>query len=153
MFIGWHVHVCAVAHQWVFCGGQRAFSVSHSSAVHTPWHLEAWSLTESWGTLIRLAWPACPRTLPVCLPSNRLKSVGCSAWLFVWVLGVELRAPCFRGKHFTNWAISPVPGSLCFTSAFSVAEWKFGGIVLIYGMCLTKGQEHIVGTLVANVRL
>lgn len=29
--------------------------------------------------------------------------------LLTWMLGIGLRSLCFRGKHFSNWALFPVP--------------------------------------------
>lgn len=69
------------------------------------------SFSRSWGLQIILdqlaGLPVSPRDLPVCLPSTVVTWACHHAWLFLWVLGMELGFSVLWGQHLTLFKSHP----------------------------------------------
>lgn len=94
--------VCAYMHAYTHsCGGQRSASGS-SGAIHLV------SLTETWGSTIRLGWQVRKHQgfTSFCVLSIGVTGNHYHTWLFKLVVGIELRSLCLQGKYLTKWAIS-----------------------------------------------
>lgn len=72
--------------------------------------------------MVRPDCPAKSTNLRAFASPTEIAGLSCHAWIFMWVLGTELRSACLQAKRFIDWAVPP--GNNYYLFLFNGREWS-----------------------------
>lgn len=114
----WGVHVCVKARgQW----WSRSSSMTLQPIF---WNRVSHSARNS---LIQLGWPAneFPGFACLCSHNAAITHTHRNTWLFMLVLGTQVKLSYFNDRHFTNLVISPTPSPFLYRNSLCSWGWHW----------------------------